>query len=86
MHGFYLLKTSENLKVFSFQGTEKGYIGNKWVKFSLCLMTLFDNYPPVPYPVWRLLDNRVWSYTLTLVSTLSVNTFDHRKTYKWQNE
>ena len=28
----YLLKTSENLKVFCFQGVEKGCIGNKWVK------------------------------------------------------
>ena len=32
----YLLKTSENRKVFSFfQGVEKGCIGNKWVKVIL---------------------------------------------------
>ena len=28
----YDLKISENLKVFCFQGVEKGCIGNKWVR------------------------------------------------------
>ena len=28
----YPLQTSENLTVFCFQGVEKGYIGNEWVK------------------------------------------------------
>ena len=31
----YTLKTSENRKVFCFQGVEKGCIGNKWVKSCL---------------------------------------------------
>ena len=37
----YLLKTSENLKAFCFQGVEKGCIGNKWVKNRLILILRF---------------------------------------------
>ena len=34
------LKTSENRKIFCFQGVEKGCIGNEWVKRYLELIGL----------------------------------------------
>ena len=34
----YPLKTSENRKVFCFQGVEKGCIGNKWVNGAFVLL------------------------------------------------
>ena len=39
---FYPLKTSENRKIFCFQGVEKRSIGNKWVKFLMqaCIFCL----------------------------------------------
>ena len=68
MHPFSTpLKTSENRKVFCFQGVEKGCIGNEWVKgfFWQCLLEnieikeIFINFWAVAV-LWKNFYNQVF--------------------------